>query len=67
MLFQDNPAFLIEKGRDEEVEDILNEVGVMHPMVCDGYDICEQTKQGLDITTLPSRSRHPRTFLPLSE
>ncbi|KAL9957188.1 hypothetical protein ACROYT_G038796 [Oculina patagonica] len=45
LLLQEEVSFLNDKRRDKEVEDIFNNVGVMHPMMYDGYDICEQTKQ----------------------
>ena len=38
-------ACLIDERRDKEIEDIFNGMGVMHPIMYDGYDICEQTKQ----------------------
>lgn len=46
LLLQEEIAFLNDERRDKEVEDILNKVGVMHPIMYDGYDLCEQTKQG---------------------
>ena len=45
MLLQEEIAFLVDERRDKEVEDIFNKMGVIHPIRCDGHDICQQTNQ----------------------
>ena len=45
LLLHEEMACLIDERRDKQVEDIFNEMGVMHLIMYDGYDICEQTKQ----------------------
>ena len=62
LLLHEEMACLIDERRDKEVEDIFNEMGVMHPIMYDGYDICEQTKQeGLskfNVKTLRAMCEH---------
>ena len=36
--------YLDEKLRNEEIADICNQVGAIHPIMYDGYDLCEQVR-----------------------
>ena len=45
LLLQEEIAFLSDVIRDKEVEDIFSKVGVVHPIMYDGYDLCEYTNQ----------------------
>ena len=45
LLLHEEMVCLIDERRDKEIEDIFNEMDVIHPIMYDGYDICEQTKQ----------------------
>ena len=45
LLLHEEMAFLIDENRVKEVEDIFTEMGVMHPIMYYGCDICDKTKQ----------------------
>ena len=45
VLVQEEIAFFIYERRDEEVEDIFNEMGAINPVMYDGHDTYEQTNQ----------------------
>ena len=45
LLLQEEIAFINEDRREKEVEEILNEVGLFHPIIYDGYDLCEVAKE----------------------
>ena len=36
--------FLNEKRRNAEIDNICNQMGVVHPIMYDGYDLCEQVR-----------------------
>ena len=62
LLLHEETACLVDERRDKEVEDIFNEISVMHPIMYDGHDVCEQTKQeGLskfNVKTLRAMCEH---------
>ena len=37
-------AYLTEKDRQMAVDEVVTEIGLIHPITYDGYDICELTK-----------------------
>ena len=39
LLLHEEMACLIDERRDKEIEDIFNEMDVIHPIMYDGYDI----------------------------
>ena len=43
-LLEEELGYLNEKARNQEIADICNEVGVLHPIMYDGYDLCEQVR-----------------------
>lgn len=45
-LLEDEMQFLVEKRRLQFIEKVLEEVGVVHPIMYDGYNICQQVQQG---------------------
>ena len=61
LLLHEEMAFLIDENRVKEVEDIFTEMGVMHPILYYGCDICDQTRRTLKIQCENSES-HLRTF-----
>ena len=44
-LLEDEMEFLVEKHRHQFIDKVLEEVGVVHPIMCDGYNICQQAQQ----------------------
>ena len=61
VLLLEEMACLIDERRDKEIEDIFDEMDVIHPIMYDGYDICGQTKQGLskfNVKTLKAICEH---------
>ena len=34
-------AYLTETNRQAGVEEVISEIGLLHPVIYDGYDICE--------------------------
>ena len=43
-LDEDEVAYLAEKERHMEVEEVVSKIGLVHPITHDGYDICERAK-----------------------
>ena len=53
-LDEDEVAYLAEKERHMEVEEVVSKIGLVHPKTHDGYDICELAKSdALSNLTLP--------------
>ena len=53
-LDKDELAYLAEKERHMEVEEVVRKIGLFHPITHDGYDICELTKlDALSNLTVP--------------
>ena len=47
-------AYLAEKKRHTEVEEVVSKIGLVHPITHDGYDICERAKlDALSNLTVP--------------
>ena len=44
LLLEEELEYLDEKLRNEEIDDICNQVGVIRPIMYDGYDLCEQVR-----------------------
>ena len=40
-LVEDEVAHLTETNRQAGVQDVISEIGLVHPVIYDGYDICE--------------------------
>lgn len=61
-LLEEEHNFLKEKNRREQVNDMLSQLGIEHPIVYDGYDICDRVKSGLiskfNVKTLKSICEH---------
>lgn len=55
-LIQDEISYLDEKARRNAVEDIVSQMGLIHPISYDGHDICEHarldTLSGFNVTML---------------
>ena len=55
-LIEEEVSYLEDKARQNEVEDVVNEMGLMHPITYDGHDICEHvsrdTLRKFNVTTL---------------
>ncbi|CAB3989137.1 Hypothetical predicted protein [Paramuricea clavata] len=43
-LLEDEIEFLNEKHRNQVIEEVLDQVGLVHPITYDGYNICELAK-----------------------
>ena len=53
-LDKDEVAYLAEKERHMEVEEVVSKIGLVHPITHDGYDICELAKlDALSNLTVP--------------
>ena len=53
-LDEDEVAYLAEKERHMEVEEVVSKIGLVHPITHDGYDICELAKlDALSNLTVP--------------
>ena len=51
---EDEVAYLAEKERHMEVEEVVSKIGLVHPITHDGYDICDLAKSdALSNLTLP--------------
>jgi len=54
--------YLEEKLRNKEIDDICNQVGVIHPIMYDGYDLCEEVKidelSAFTVSTLRTICKH---------
>ena len=44
-LIEDEIVYLDETARQHAVEDIMNQVGLIHPITFDGHDICEHARR----------------------
>jgi len=44
LLLEEEQQYLNENRRHEEIDDICNQLGVVHPIMYDGYDLCEQVR-----------------------
>ena len=62
LLMEEELEYLDEKLRNEEIDDICNQVGVIHPIMYDGYDLCEQVRldklSGFTVSTLRTMWKH---------
>lgn len=49
-------SYLEDKARQNQVEDVVKEIGSMHPITYDGHDLCEHvsrdTLRKFNVTTL---------------
>ena len=43
-LIQEEISYLDEKARQNSVEDIVSQMGLIHPISYDGHDICEHAR-----------------------
>ncbi|KAL9970520.1 hypothetical protein ACROYT_G022908 [Oculina patagonica] len=61
-LIEDELVYLDDKARREAVEDIVSQVGLVHPITYDGHDICEyarhDTLSKFNVTTLKAMCAH---------
>ncbi|MCT4602799.1 MAG: hypothetical protein N4A59_07870, partial [Marinifilum sp.] len=61
-LLEEELEYLNEKRRNEEIDDICNQVGVVHPIMYDGYDLCELVRLNklseFTVPTLKSMCKH---------
>ena len=61
-LLEEELEYLNEKRRNEEIDDICNQVGVVHPIMYDGYDLCELVRLSklseFTVPTLKSMCKH---------
>ena len=46
VLLEDELAQLEQKNKDEDVQEILSQIGVEHPITYHGYNICDLVKTG---------------------
>ena len=46
VLLEDGLAQLEQKSEDEDVQEILSQIGVEHPITYHGYNICDLVKTG---------------------
>jgi len=44
LLLEEEFVHLNDQYRSKDIDDVLSQVGVMHPIIYDGYDICQQVK-----------------------
>ena len=44
-LVEDEVAYVTETNRQAGVEEVISEIGLLHPVIYDGYDICELVRQ----------------------
>ena len=62
LLLKEELEYLDEKLRNEEINDICNQVGVIHPIMYDGYDLCEQVRldklSAFTVSTLRTMCKH---------
>ena len=62
LLHEQMARVLLTNGETRRLKIFFNEMGVMHPVMYDGYDICEQTKQEglskLNVKTLKAICEH---------
>ena len=61
-LIEDEIVYLDDKARREAVEDIVSQMGPVHPITYDGHDICEHAKHDtlskFNVTTLKAMCAH---------
>ena len=66
LLLEEELGYLDEKLRNEEIDDICNQVGVIHPIMYDGYDLCEQVRldklSAFTVSTLRTMCKHFLAF-----
>lgn len=62
LLLEEELEYLDEKLRNEEIDDICNQVSVIHPIMYDGYDLCEQVRlyklSAFTVSTLRTMCKH---------
>ena len=62
LLLEEKLEYLEEKLRNKEIDDICNQVGVIHPIMYDGYDLCEEVKidelSAFTVSTLRTICKH---------
>ena len=46
VLLEDELALLEQKNKDEDVQEILSQIGVEHPITYHGYNICDLVNTG---------------------
>ena len=44
-LLEDEVAYVTETNRQAGVEEVISEIGLLHPVIYDSYDICELVRQ----------------------
>ena len=62
LLLEEELEHLDEKLRNEEIDDICNQVGVIHPIMYDGYDLYELVRldklSAFTVSTLRTMCKH---------